>query len=76
MGRREFTKLKSLLLLMQKASTHPALVNLGQVTAVAQPSRSVLFSVVYNVTVKLSLLHQEKGFGPELPVARPLLPAR
>ncbi|CAM9858108.1 unnamed protein product [Ectocarpus sp. 6 AP-2014] len=30
MGRREFTKLKSLLALMQKASTHPGLVNLGQ----------------------------------------------
>ncbi|CAN0326257.1 unnamed protein product [Ectocarpus fasciculatus] len=30
MGRREFTKLKSLLALMQKASTHAGLVNLGQ----------------------------------------------
>lgn len=36
MGRREFTKLKSLLLLMQKASTHPALVNLGQVTILTE----------------------------------------
>lgn len=32
MSRREFTKLKSLLVLMQKASTHSALVNLGQVS--------------------------------------------
>ncbi|CAM9956485.1 unnamed protein product, partial [Choristocarpus tenellus] len=34
LGRREYTKLKSLVSLMQKAATHPSLVNLIQVSSV------------------------------------------
>eukprot|EP00752_Nemacystus_decipiens_P012660 g11214.t1 len=41
MGRREFTRLKSLLSLMQKASTHPALVNLGQLDLIKRSIQAV-----------------------------------
>ncbi|CAN0064539.1 unnamed protein product [Scytosiphon promiscuus] len=41
MGRREFTKLKSLLTLMQKASTHPALVNLNQLDTLKRSIQTV-----------------------------------
>ncbi|CAM9883365.1 unnamed protein product [Pylaiella littoralis] len=42
MGRREFTKLKSLLALMQKASTHPELVHLGQLDVLKRSIQAVV----------------------------------
>lgn len=56
MGRREFTKLKSLLLLMQKASTHPALVNLGQVTILTELRLTVCSCLYVHVCMAVFFL--------------------